>query len=245
LRSFLPAACLLAACTGCHNNPHAKPDAPVDAKVDAPIDAQADASACPAGQIEFTGEYVDWNSTNAQFCGIFMATLAQDSDLANSDSTPPNGRFKLCVPGTARTQIDITNPSGASPCSPSPGSYSTTMPGIAIADPAVITTGQIVSYRDFTTTVASMFSPSLNASDAQLYVHVDGSASTITLSEPAASEMYFDGTTWSTTPPATIVAVFYMNLTPGTVTVTMTGATGNGSVPLAAGAISYITLVAP
>jgi hypothetical protein len=236
-------AALLAACAGCHNNPHPKPDAPVDANVDAKVDAPADASACPAGQVLFTGEYVDWDSTNANFCGIFMATLAQDSDMANSDTTPPNGRFKLCVPGTARTQIDITNPSAASQCTSPMASYSTTMPGIAIADPAVITTGQLISYRDFTTTVAAGLN--LMAGSAQLYVHVDGTASTISLSEPATSEMYFDGSAWTTTMPATIVAEFFTNLdpTPGSVTVTMTGATGNGSVPIAAGTVSYITVV--
>jgi hypothetical protein len=242
--SLVPAACLLAACAGCHNNPHAKPDAAVDAKVDAKLDAAIDSGPCSAGQVLFTGEYVDWNSTTASFCGVFSATLAEDSDPQDSDMTAPNGRFKLCVPGTARTRIDITNPSGASPCDPSPGSYSTTMPGITIADPAVIATGQIISYRDFTTTVAATLN--LTAGDAQLFVHVDGTAAAITLSEASAgSAMYFDGTTWSTMMPATIVNVFYPNLdpTPGSVTVTMTGATGNGSVPIAANAISYITVV--
>jgi hypothetical protein len=240
--SLAPAACLLAACAGCHNNPHANPDAKVDAKVDAKPDAPVDAGLCPAGQVEFTGEYVDWNSTTAQFCGIFSATFAEDTNPQASDMTAPNGRFKLCVPGTGRTQIDITNPSGASPCDPSPGSYST-MAGITIADPAVIATGQIISYRDFTTTVASTLN--LTLGDAQLFVHVDGTAAAITVSEATGTPMYFDGTTWSTMLPATIVNVFYPNLdpTPGSVTVTMTGATGNGSVPIEANAVSYITVV--
>jgi hypothetical protein len=121
------------------------------------------------------------------------------------------------------------------------------MPGITMADPAVIAMGDTVSYSDFTTAAA----PSgLDLADGYLFVNIVGSASAITLSEQPMSGsqvLYFNGTTgvWSTTVPSTIVQVFYPNLDPtaGSVMVTMTGATGNGSVPLQAGAISYITLV--
>jgi hypothetical protein len=103
-----------------------------------------------------------------------------------------------------------------------------------------------VSYRDFSTTVAAGLE--LDVTDGYLFVDIVGSASAITLSEQplaGAPVQYFDGTVWSTTMPSTLVSVFYPNLDPssGSVTVTMTGATGNGSVPLKAGTLSYITLV--
>jgi hypothetical protein len=233
---------VVAACIGCGSSPHIYIDAPLDA----PLDAPPDSPVCPAASF-YQGQYLDWASTQAAFCGIFGASFEVNGDSNVTWSTPPNGRIQICLPTTTtRTQIDITPPSAMSPCDPSPGSYSTTMPGITMADPAVIATGNNVSYRDFSTTVAAGLE--LDVTDGYLFVDIVGSASAITLSEQplaGAPVQYFDGTVWSTTMPSTLVSVFYPNLDPssGSVTVTMTGATGNGSVPLKAGTLSYITLV--
>jgi hypothetical protein len=219
----------------------------IDAPLDAPLDAPPDAAPCPADRL-YQGQYLDWESTTSGSCGIAGAAFTVAGDSSLTWSTPASGQVRLCLPSaTVRTQIDITPPSAASACASSPGSYVTTIPGLTMADPAVIATGDNVSYRDFSTTIGPTLN--LDLTDGYLFVDIIGSAGAITLSEQpvsGAQVQYYDGTQWSTTMPATIVSVFYPNLdpTPGSVTVTMTGATGNGSVPLQASTISYITLVA-
>jgi len=54
------------------------------------------AGPCP-GEILFTGEYVDWDSTELDFLGIFDATYTELGNKTNTASTAPNGRVELCV----------------------------------------------------------------------------------------------------------------------------------------------------
>ncbi len=55
---------------------HARPDAP-------PPDTTGDAGRC-GGDAFFTGELVDFDSTDAQFCGVFGATLTVAGDSART-----------------------------------------------------------------------------------------------------------------------------------------------------------------
>lgn len=70
----------------------AVPDAP-SPDATAPIDALAP---CP-GRLLFTGEYVDWDSSDSAFQGIFDATLSERAESSNTASTAPNGRGILCL----------------------------------------------------------------------------------------------------------------------------------------------------
>jgi hypothetical protein len=94
--------------------------------------------------LRFTGEYVDWDS-GASFCGILGAQFAVPGGAQGT--TPPNGRFDLCVPDQAVVLVDITPPTAASQCTVPPATY--TLPGIAVASKAVILAGGFWSGRGF------------------------------------------------------------------------------------------------
>jgi hypothetical protein len=227
-KRFLAVA-LLAACSDGGGTP----------KKDASIDGPPDSGPCPAGQF-FTGEYVDWDS-GASFCGIFMARFQVAGDATRSDMTNPNGRFQICLGTATTTRVDITPPTGNSECTSPAAGY--TVPGIAIADPAVIASGQIISLRSFTTVRAGTLGVALDAAKGHVFVHVDKTAQQVQLSAAHDTTQYFDGTSWNTTGP-TGVNVFFPNVPAGTTSVTMSGgAVGEGTVPVEAGKITYLTLV--
>ena len=109
---------ILAAC-GCSDG-KTKPDAAVDAALDA---RAIDAGHC-GSDVPFTGEDLDWDSTDAAFCGVFNAAFkVRGSTLAiEADTTSPNGRFVMCIPSQATTTLDISPPTGPNPCATNPGS---------------------------------------------------------------------------------------------------------------------------
>jgi hypothetical protein len=199
---------------------------PIDAPV-APPDI--DNGTCGA-ELRFTGEYIDWDQTS--FCGIFNATVTVPGGA--SDTTAPNGRFDLCIPDAPTTRLDITQPTANSQCTQTPSSY--TIPTIFIADKAVIEAGAMFSGRAFT--VDREMTLGLTATKAQVFVHVDGSARTLSLAAAHDDAQMVSGTD-----------VFFPNVDVGTGTTTLsaTGGTtiGTGSIPLIAGTITNITLRAP
>ncbi len=218
-----------------------------DAAIDATPDVPIDAGRCAAGQTFFTGEFVDWDSNDgAGFCGIFGAHWTVHGDTT-TDSTNPNGRFELCLnPG--ETQVDIVEPTDASQCTVDMGTYA--IPGIAIANRAVIATNKLFSSRSMETsretTFYASFSATFDQAMGQLFVHVEGTQSPISIDATSLAAQAFDGTTWAA--GATGVDVFFPNITlplGGTTNVTIGGAggIGGGAVPLAAGTITYVTVV--
>jgi hypothetical protein len=50
------------------------------------------------GTLEFTGGYIDWDSTELAFMGIFEATVTEVADTSNTATTAPNGRSTLTLP---------------------------------------------------------------------------------------------------------------------------------------------------
>lgn len=90
-------------------------DSPGDPDAAPAPDALADAAlpdaggACP-GQLVFTGEYVDWDSTEQAFLGVFDATVAEVGNAQNSAQTAPNGRAILCLPAVADSEVSFTHP---------------------------------------------------------------------------------------------------------------------------------------
>jgi hypothetical protein len=197
--------------------------------------------AIDAPQVQFTGEYVDWDSTDTAFCGIMGASFEVRGSTAAPDHTAPNGRFVLEVPGTATSLVDITPPTSPSGCTTSAMNQTYAMPGIAVADPAVIATGQLVSLRDFTTARQSTLGATLDSGKGHVFVHVDGTQAQVSLSTTSDMPQAWNGTMWAA--GAQGVNVFFPNVAPGMATVSMGSAIGGGSVPVEAGKITYVTLV--
>jgi hypothetical protein len=210
--------------------------------LDAPraIDATGDAGPCGA-DLSFTGELVDWDSTTAQFCGIFGATLQVHGDPSRVDHTPPNGRIQLCLASAPTTQIDITPPTAASECAIPKSTYA--VPGILVANQAVIASGAVVSARSFTMARAPAFA--FDSAKAQVFVHVDGTPRAVSITGTHDAAQAFDDSTWAA--GSTGANVFFPNVdpTPGATSVDVAGgATGTGSVPISAGTFTYLTVVA-
>jgi hypothetical protein len=156
------------------------------------------------------------------------------------DHTNPNGRFMLNLPlGSTAALVDITPPTGASECLPSMSTYS--LPGIIIADPAVVATAPIFSTRNFSAARVATLGFTPDAGKGHVFVHVDGTQGAVTISGTSDAAQKFDGSTWSA--GAQGVNVLFPNVPAGTTTVTMGSALGNGSIPIEAGKITYVTLV--
>jgi hypothetical protein len=112
-----------------------------------------------------------------------------------------------------------------------------------IIDEQVAAAGAIISARLFTVDRAPMFN--FDNTKAQVLVHVDGTQSAVSIDASHAATQAFDGTTWAA--GDTGVNVYFPNVDPasGSTKVSMSGATGTGSVPLAAGTFTYLTINAP
>jgi hypothetical protein len=192
---------------------------PADASIDTPPDP------C-APDMTMTGEYVDWDSTEAGFHGIFMASFVDRADSSKMASTAPNGRFMFCIPAEDGF-VDITPMTG-----------SDYVAGTVVVDKATIQSGAMQSYRSFTTTRAADFG--FSAAMAHVYVHVASSAKEVTLGEAAGVTKHFDGTTWVDGNTGT--DVYFGNVDPQATTTVTVGGTDAGTIPLAAGKFTYLTV---
>lgn len=189
--------------------------------------------------LNFTGEVVDWDATEAMFCGVFGATLTVRGEAARTDKTNPNGRFDLCIPRAATVQLDLAPPTAASECSAG-GMYS--FPGIVIANSQVIASGKLVSARLIgMTRAAAMFDPT----KAVVFVHSEGVTHPVTSSAAHGSALAWDGTQWR--PGDSGINVVFPNTDVGSGSTEIGVATGTaigaGTVPVAAGTFTYVTIV--
>lgn len=110
-RLLLLATLGLSLSAGCGDDGGAQADArPIDAQdpADAAVDAGPDAFVRCPGAVLFTGEYLDWDSSDAMFQGIFDATVTDTSTNATAQ-TAPNGRWELCVPAGTAVAATITH----------------------------------------------------------------------------------------------------------------------------------------
>ena len=182
--------------------------------------------------MEVTGEYVDWDSTEASFKGVMGAKFTLQSDATKTASTAPNGRFIMPCIAPQDGVIDVMPMTGSS--------Y---VPGLVIVNKAVIQTGAMLSYRTFTTTRGADFG--FDAAKAAVFVHVEGTPRAVTVAG-AGSPFAFDGSTWAA--GNTGQNVYFPGVVPGITgmaMVSMSGTTvGAGNVEVAAGKITYVTLVA-
>jgi hypothetical protein len=198
-------------------------DGGTDAGVDGPPDP------C-APLMTFNGEYVAWDS-GASFMGIPQATFALRSDPTTKATTAPNGRFELCIP-PADGFVDITSMAG-----------SDIVPGSVVADKDVLQFLPIQSYRSFTPTRAAEYG--FSAAQAHVFVHVAGGSRTVATAATAGVQKHFDGTAWVDGNTGTDIYLGNIDAA-ATTPLTITGGSvlGGGSIPLTAGAFTYVTLIA-
>ena len=193
----------------------------------------------------FTGEIIDWNTTNSSFCGVFNSKVTSRDQPSQTFNTNPNGRFELCVPHQAQSLVDVMHSAAASPCVGVTGSYP--VRGILVAVQAVVDMNGVFSARAMTQgTQDAMFTQigqAYSASKAQLVVHVDGTPRAVSISAAHAATQAFDGTRWLAGDTGS--DVLFPNVDPGSVQVSVAGgAIGTGTVTLEAGAYTYITVIA-
>ncbi len=209
--------------------------------VDAAIDAGAETA--------YTGEIVDWDESDTNFCGVFGAKLTVHGDAARTDTTNPNGRFNLMIGAGASTQIDVVPPTTASQCATGIGLYQ--LPGIMIIGDAVLATGKPSSYRMIGMDRVAPFFASVGANaydptKAIVFVHVEGTPAEVAVGGTHDTPLAWSGTGWSKSNVG--VDVVFPNTTPGTVSVafqSLANGVGATMVPAVAGTITYATLVAP
>lgn len=217
---------MIAGCGGGSNAADAAPD--------------IDNGTCGA-MIRFTGEYVDWDN-DTTFCGL-PGSIFTVRDTGLKDTLPPNGRVDVCVPDQPTTLIDITPPSTIPSCKTVDPMLMLKylLPGIAVANKAVILAGGFWSGRTFLQNRETY-----DLTKAQVYVHIDGPARAVSLDSAHAHgplQAVVDKT-WA--PGDTGHEVFIPDVDPsgGTATLSVAGgAVGAGSIPLAAGKMTTLSVI--
>ena len=180
--------------------------------------------------MQFTGEFIDWDSTESAFKGVFGAKFTLQADAAKMTMTAPNGRWILCAPAAdGLATVDTASTSGY-------------VGGTVKIDKTVIQSGSQLSYRSFTATRAADFG--FDATKAHVFVHVDNGARTVTTSDAPAVKKHFDGSAWVDGNTGTDIYLGNISGTTTSVQVSGGGATGASSIPLEAGKITYLTIVA-
>jgi len=224
-------ASMLVACGACGDDG----DPPSDAT---PV-VDIDNGSC-GEQLRFTGEYVDWDN-DASFCGIADA-LFEITDGA-MDTTAPNGRFDMCIDGSASTTLlDVTPTAGASQCTTPPSTYS--LGGIAVANVAMLRAGGFWSARNFTADRAATIGFTPDAAKGHVFVHIDTGSRTVAITGNHGATQAVVDTAWAT--GDTGHEVVFPNVDVGMVTVSATGGNvvGTGQVPVQANTITYVSLKA-
>lgn len=203
------------------------------------IDAAPDIDNGTCGaMLRFTGEYVDWDN-DSTFCGLPGTAFMGPSGISYTISAP-NGRIDFCVPDQPLTQLEITPPTTIPECK---ADKTTTypLPGIGVVNKAVILAGGTWHGRTFVQTRQSY-----NASKAQVYVHIEGPARAVSI-DAAHSHGPIQAVVASTWAPGDSGhEVFIPDVDPagGAATLSVAGgAIGTGSIPLAAGKMTTLTVV--
>jgi hypothetical protein len=210
-----------------------------DASPDTPIDT----GMCGAGRF-FTGEIVDWDSTEAKFCGVFNASLTVRGQSAPADTSNPNGRFELCVPQQALAAVDVLHGTNQSQCTTPRDVYP--VRAVLVAEQAVIDAGGRFSARTMTQhrqdEMFGLIGTAYSAAKAQLVVHIDGPQRQVTISTAVHdTTQKFDGAAWAA--GDTGADVFFPNVDPGTTQITVAGASvGATTLTLEAGAYTYLAV---
>jgi hypothetical protein len=212
-------------------------DAAVDATPDAAIDA---AGTCGTGDAVFAGEVIDWDSTNAKFCGVLDAKVTVRGAAARTDLTNPNGRLGLCLARQPQTVIDVAFSTTPSECTTPKDTYP--VPAVLVADQSIVNSNMVLSARAMTgTRQATMFTQvgaPYDAAKGQLVVHAIGTAGAVSITADHATTQAFDGGAW--TAGDTGSDVFFPNVAPGATQVSASNMTF--TVTVEAGKYTYLTV---
>ena len=223
----------MAMCAACGGGGETPRDASPDTLTD---------SMCGTGMF-FTGDLIDWDSTESRFCGVFNSSLTVRGQSSPADMSNPNGRFELCVPRQAAAAVDVLHGSNQSQCTTPRDVYP--VRAVLVAEQAVIDAGGRFSARVMTQNrqneMFTLVGTAYSAAKAQLVVHVDGPQRQISISAAHDTTQKFDGAAWAAGDTGT--DVFFPNVTPGSTQVTVTGpSVGATTLTLEAGAYTYLAV---
>jgi hypothetical protein len=188
--------------------------------------------------LRFTGECIDWNS-DRNFCDMNNA-VATVRDTGLQDMLP-HGRINLCVPNQPVTLIDITPPAVNPDCQ-ADKTHHYQLSALAIANKAVILAGGLWSGRTFVETTNSY-----DPAKAQVFVHVDGTPRAVSLDSAHSHGPIQAVVTATWAPGDTGHEVYIPDVDPagGSATLTVAGgAVGAGSIPLVAGKMTTLSVIA-
>lgn len=209
-----------------------------DGTADAAIDTPAGTCGTDAA---FTGEIVDFDATNAKFCGVFGATLTVRGAAARTDMTNPNGRFELCLARQPQTVIDVAFSATPSECATPKDTYP--VPAVLVADQSIVNSNMVLSARVMTgmrqtSMFAQVGAPYYDPAKGQLVVHTIGTPGAVSITAGHGATQAFDGATWAAGDRGS--DVFFPNVTPGATQVTAANMTF--SVPVETGRYTYLTV---
>jgi len=213
----------------------------VDAASDAPADTAIDTptGACGA-DAAFTGEVIDWDASNATFCGVFGATLTVRGATARTDTTNPNGRFELCLARQPQTVIDVAFSASPSECTTPRDTYP--VPAVLIADQSIVNSNMVLSARAMTamrqTAMFAQVGAPYDAAKGQLVVHTIGTPGAVSITASHGATQAFDGATWTAGDSGS--DVFFPNVAPGATQVSASNMTF--TVTVEAGKYTHLTV---
>jgi hypothetical protein len=222
-------AAAAAACGGCGDDGSGTPDGePMDACMVTCVDGP--------GDVMFTGELVDWDSTPAAFMGVFDAAFTLRAGPPRMATTAPNGRFILQVPAGADWIVDVDAPD-------------TYQDAIYVVPREVLESPMAVhSARTFTATrrddfYNGMFGAPYDPTRGHVLVYQAlDSAAGITLTGETQVISTEDGTTWGAGTEAAYV--FYPNIPAGTQTLAgPSNMLGDGPIPVEADKLTFVTTI--
>ena len=180
--------------------------------------------------MQFTGEFVDWDSTASAFVGVPGAKLTLQSDATKTTMSAPNGRFIMCIP-IADGLVTVEPMTG-----------SDYLPGTIVVKKDIVAFDYMLSYRGLKMARSTAFG--FDAGKGHVFVNVQNGMRGVSSSPAATATHVFDGTTWATGTSGS--NLFLASITGTSASLSASGGSviGAGSVPLTAGAITYVTLVA-
>jgi len=184
------------------------------------------AEMCGASAVVFAGELLDWDSSAA----IAGATLTVQGGGASATTTA-NGRWQLCLANDTVVLVDVAAPAGY-------------LGGTIAVFKDVLGANGAFSLRSFTAARGQQAPFLYDATRAQVFVHVIGGARPVDVSSPHDAGFHFTGSAWAAGQTGTDVYVPNIDPAGGVAKVAVDSGTEIGTVPITAGAFTYVVAAA-
>jgi len=194
-----------------------------DARGDAGELPPDSAEMCGASAVLFAGELLDWDSS----APIAGATLTAG---AASATTTASGRWQLCLANDTVTLVELVA-----------GEY---LGGTIAVFKDVLGANGAFSLRTFTAARGQQPPFLYDAAKAQVFVHVIGGARPVDVSSAHDAGFHFTGSAWVAGQTGTDVYVPNIDPIGGVAKVAVDSATEIGTLPIAAGAFTYVVAAA-